>query len=99
MAPAVAPSPGPQSLPAKTATAAPEDRQDAYNDIAYLKDGRLKVQAIAWSQTAEDRMAVINSRILHEGDKVDGFLILAIRRDDVVVREKGILYRVQFGRP
>ncbi len=73
--------------------------QDAYNDILPLSDGRLKVQAIAWSPVVEDRMAVINARIVHEGDKVDGFLVLAIRHDDVVVKEKGSVHRVVFGQP
>jgi hypothetical protein len=73
---------------------------DTYDNSPALTDGRLKVHAIAWSATAEDRMAVINSRVVHEGDSVDGFGVVAIRSEDVVVRdkEKG-LFRVVFGRP
>ena len=65
-----------------------------------MTDGRLKVQAIACSATVENRMAVINSRVVHEGDSVDGFGVVAIRPDDVVVRDKAKgLFRVVFGRP
>ena len=86
-------------LPEKPPAAKPPPPVDAYKDVAPLKDGRLKIQAIAWSPVAQDRMAVVNSRIVNEGDKVDGFFVVAIRRDDLVVREKGKVYRVIFGRP
>lgn len=73
---------------------------DTYDKTPVLTGGQLKVHAIAWSASLEDRMAVINSRVVHEGDSVDGFGVVAIRPEDVVVRdkEKG-LFRVVFGRP
>jgi hypothetical protein len=73
---------------------------DSYDNSPVLSDGRLKVHAIAWSATVEDRMAVVNARVVHEGDSVDGFAVVAIRPEDVVVREKEKgLYRVVFGHP
>jgi general secretion pathway protein B len=73
---------------------------DAYKTTPLLTDGRLRIHAIAWSSNPEDRMAVINSRVIHEGDSVDDFAVVVIRPDDVVVREKGKgVWRVQFGRP
>ena len=73
---------------------------DDYEKTPLLTDGRLRVHAIAWSPRTTERMAVINSRILHEGDSVEDFVIVVIRPDDVVVREKekGV-WRVEFGRP
>ena len=45
-------------------------------------------------------MTVINSRVLHEGDTVDGFTLVVIRPDDVVVKESGGgRWKVIFGRP
>jgi hypothetical protein len=45
-------------------------------------------------------MAVINTQIVHEGSSVDGFDVVAIRAEDIVVRgEGGEMYRVLFGRP
>ncbi|MEJ2038945.1 MAG: hypothetical protein P8X55_08430 [Desulfosarcinaceae bacterium] len=60
-------------------------------------DGRLKVQAIAWSPVAEECMAVVNDRIVHQGDAVDGFSVLAVEADQLVVRSGGWLWAVAFG--
>jgi Type II secretion system protein B len=85
----------------QTASASkPKAPSDTYKNTPLLTDGRLKVHAIAWSPKPAERMAVINSRVIYEGDSVDDFTILAIRPDDVVVREKGQgVWRVEFGRP
>lgn len=73
---------------------------ESYRNVSALTDGRLKVQAIVWSRIPEDRMTVINSRVLHEGDTVDGFTLIVIRPDDVVVKEgDGVTWRIIFGRP
>jgi hypothetical protein len=38
--------------------------------------------------------------VIYEGDSVDNFVVVAIRPDDVVVREKDKgLWKVVFGRP
>jgi len=77
-----------------------EAPSDAYKDTPPLTDGRLKVHAIAWSPMAEERMAVVNNRVVYEGDSVETFNVVAIRPDDVVVREKEKgLWKVVFGRP
>jgi hypothetical protein len=73
---------------------------ESYQNVSALTDDRLKVQAIVWSRIPEDRMTVINSRVLHEGDSVDGFTLVVIRPDDVVVKESGgARWKVLFGRP
>lgn len=73
---------------------------DVYENTPLLTDGRLRVHAIAWAPQPAERMAVINSRVLHEGDSVEDFVVVVIRPDDVVVREKGkSVWRVEFGRP
>jgi hypothetical protein len=73
---------------------------DAFKNTPILTDGRLKVHAIAWASPVEERMAVVNNRVIYEGDFVDNFVIVTIRPDDVVVREKEKgLWRVVFGRP
>lgn len=73
---------------------------DDYEKTPLLTDGSLRVHAIAWSPQPAERMAVINSRVIHEGDAMEDFVIVVIRPDDVVVRqkEKGV-WRVEFGRP
>jgi hypothetical protein len=99
----------PKEPPVSTAKVREPDRpapkkevrpSDAYNSLSPLTDGRLKIQAIVWSDLHEDRMAVINTQIVYEGDSVAGFAVVAIRSDDVVVRgEGGAMHRVLFGRP
>jgi hypothetical protein len=64
-----------------------------------LTDGSLKVQAIAWSPIADERMAVINSKIVREGNSVDDYNIVTISPNEVVVRKGGQMWRAEFGRP
>lgn len=62
-----------------------------------LTDNRLTVQAIVWSSTVEDRMAVVNNSIIRQGGKVDGFTIETIGEDQILVREGQQRYVVPFG--
>jgi type IV secretory pathway VirB10-like protein len=62
-----------------------------------IENDKLKLQALAWSDDAARRMAVINGRIVHEGDSVDGFQILKIREEDVIVNESGKSWSLEFG--
>jgi hypothetical protein len=91
----------PEKSTVKTSPAGDIKRSsDAFENAPPLTDGRLKVHAIAWSPTVEERMAVVNNRVIYEGDSVDNFVVVAIRPDDVVVREKDKgLWKVVFGRP
>jgi len=62
-----------------------------------ITDSKLKLQALAWSDDAVRRMAVINGRIVHEGESVDGYQVVEIRADDVIVNEGGKSWRLEFG--
>ena len=62
-----------------------------------MTDGRLSVQAIAWSPVAGECMAVVNDRIVHPGDAVDGFIVLAVEPDQIVVRSNQQTWFVPFG--
>lgn len=62
-----------------------------------IDDSRLKLQALAWFDSAAKRMAVINGRIVHEGESVDGYQVIKIRQEDVVVNEGGKSWRLEFG--
>lgn len=41
-------------------------------DIQLIDDPRLQLQAIAWSEQAKDRIAVINGALIREGGKLKG---------------------------
>ncbi len=73
---------------AKTAPIATYDR---------LNDSKLKLQALAWFDDADRRMAVINDRIVHEGESVEGYQVTKIRQEDVIVKNGGKSWRLEFG--
>jgi type II secretory pathway component PulC len=64
--------------------------------LSAIDDSKLKLQAIAWSDDAARRMAVINNHIVREGEAVDGFSITKIREDDVIVNDGTTSWRVKF---
>ena len=62
-----------------------------------IDDSKLKLQALAWSADVSKRMAVINGRIVREGESVDGYQVIEIREEVVVVNEGGKSWRLEFG--
>jgi len=49
----------------------------------------LQLQAISWSDVPEKRIAVVNGRILKEGDRIEKYVLSEIHEDDVVFRHSG----------
>lgn len=71
-----------------------------YANAERMTDGRLKVQAIVWSETPENRMAVVNNRTVREGGIIEGFSVVGIGEDAIFVREDGMrMLKVPFGGP
>ena len=70
---------------------APRQTYDRFND------DKLRLQALAWADDANRRMVVINDRIVHEGESVDGYQILKIREEDVIIQQGGKSWRLEFG--
>jgi hypothetical protein len=62
-----------------------------------MKDGKLKLQAVSWSEKPEGSIAVINDKIVREGQTVEGFVVVSIGTDDVIVRDGGRHWKVVFG--
>jgi len=54
-------------------------------DTPILEDVGLEIQAISWNEIPSRRIAVINSRLCREGERINGFRILKINPDDIVV--------------
>ena len=103
-------SPPTASAPVKSAAASKDNRpvappsrakkpKQATTRATYdrIEDSKLKLQALAWSDDAARRMAVINGRIVHEGESVDGYQVITIREEDVIVKEGGKSWRLEFG--
>ena len=83
--------------PAKATSAPKPSRIPSSENYDRISGSNLKLQALAWSEEAERRMAVINGSIVHEGESVDGYLVLKIRAEDVVLRKGGKSWRLEFG--
>lgn len=52
----------------------------------------LKLNAIAWDEDPEQRLAVIGDRIVHEGDLVGGSTVLRINEDHIVFSDRGAVF-------
>ncbi|MGD8493012.1 MAG: hypothetical protein PVI38_04750 [Desulfobacterales bacterium] len=62
-----------------------------------LDNAKLKLQAIAWSNVSAERIAVINDRIVREGESVEGYSVNQIRQEDVVVNDGSQSWQLEFG--
>ncbi len=62
-----------------------------------LDESKLELQAIAWSNDAAKRIAVINGHIVREGESVEGFSVTQIRQDDIIVNDGTESWRLEFG--
>jgi hypothetical protein len=51
-----------------------------------------KLSAIAWDENSDQRLAVVNDRIVHEGDLIGGAAILRINPDHVVFSDRGAVF-------
>lgn len=54
-------------------------------DVVFFEDSGLDLQAISWDETPAQRIAVINNRLCHEGERISGYRIIEINPDDVVI--------------
>jgi len=62
----------------------------------WTDESRLKLQAIAWSNNPEKRIAVINDHIIREGSSIDGVHVMHIKEDEVVIREGTDSFKLVF---
>jgi len=60
-----------------------------------LEESKLKVMAIAWAEDPARRIAVVNGRIVKEGESVDGYTVTRIRPGDLVVNDGSRAWRVE----
>jgi len=86
---------GKRTAASQAAAKAPKASQA--KTYAKLNDSKIKLQALAWSSDAARRMAVINGRIVREGESMDGYQIEQIRQEDVVVSDGRESWSLEFG--
>lgn len=54
----------------------------------------LRIQAISWSPTESQRIVVLNNRVVSEGETVEGYKIIEIKRDGVILEKDGTAKRL-----
>jgi hypothetical protein len=86
-------APSRQKPPARTVKAEPD--RAAPPDLPVLTTD-LKLQAISWASAPGDRLAVINGNIMREGTSLEGYSIVQIDRDEVVVRKGSEQWKLVF---
>jgi hypothetical protein len=83
-----APQPSPQqALPVR----------DPYAQAEAFTQDTLQLQAVSWSDLPSERITIINGQILREGQTVDGYAVVQIRPEDVIVKRSGKLWKVSYG--
>ena len=77
-------------------SAAPPPAIVSIKEIPKLNDPDMKLQAITWSREPQKRIAVINNRIVREGETIAGYLISAINQDDIILSRGGEKWQLLF---
>ncbi len=75
----------------------PEIKID-FSGIKPYQKGDMTLQAIAWSETPEDRIAVVNGKVLHEKQMVNSVKIHRINRDDLILDTDNKRFILKMGR-
>lgn len=88
--PAAAPVAGDRAAPAAAADGAP------VSPAASAKRPALTLEGIVWSDDPKERMAVINGKMVREGDFILGVRIQTIGENDVAVAAEGDRWTVRF---
>lgn len=81
---------------ANSKSAAKAQKSSTVKTYAKLNDSKIKLQALAWFNDAARRIAVINGRIVREGESMDGYQISQIRQEDVVVSDGRQSWSLEF---
>jgi hypothetical protein len=66
--------------------------------ISLLTDANITLQAVVWSETPDACMVVINDRILRVGDHIDGYRLVEIGPNHVLLSRSGRAWRLPFMR-
>lgn len=88
----------PPALPARPAPdAPPSPQEDLYASAEVLPKDTLQLQAISWSDIPGDRITIITGQILREGQAIEGYSVIEIRPDDVIVEKAGERWKLVYG--
>jgi hypothetical protein len=64
--------------------------------IPPLENENLRIQAISWNEEPATRIAVIDNKVLSEGDFVQDYRLVLIEKNSVILHYSGNDYRLEF---
>jgi len=87
-----------EALPEAEALPADRPKSDRVSNAApgIFNDPAVVLQAISWASDGARRMAVINGKICRENEQINGYMILQINPEDVVVSKGSVTGRLVF---
>lgn len=65
--------------------------------VKQAEESKLELQAIAWSSDPKTRLAVINGRVVREGESIDRVNIMHIGKDEVIFKKGMEEWKQLFG--
>lgn len=72
-------------------------RSEESPQYSRLQNSTLILQAIAWAPEPAKRIAVINGSVVREGETLEGFTLMRIRKDDIVLNDGSKTWQLAFG--
>jgi type II secretory pathway component PulC len=69
---------------------------DAPAPANLLTGTSLKIQAISWSQAPQDRIAVVSSQVVREGQTIEGYRVKRINTEDLILSKEGLDWILAF---
>jgi FtsZ-interacting cell division protein ZipA len=73
-------------------------KAEPWRDAKRLEENQLALQAVAWAPQPEKRMGVIDGEVMREGDDVNGYTVVKIQKQNIIVLRDGKYYRLEFQR-
>jgi len=71
---------------------------ERWRDAKRLEDDQMVLQAVAWAPQPEKRMGVIDGEVMREGDDANGYTVVKIEKQNIILQRDGKYYRLEFQR-
>jgi len=71
---------------------------ERWRDAKSLESDQMMLQAVAWAPRPEKRMGVIDGQVVREGDDANGYTVVKIRKQNVILQRDGQYFRLEFQR-
>ena len=69
---------------------------ERWRDAKRLENNQMMLQAVAWAPRPEKRMGVIDGQVVREGDDANGYTVVKIRKQNIILQRDGQYFRLEF---